>query len=231
MSEQITVDDYERGLGDKIAAISQGHLACALLLDTSGSMAGAPIQKLNEGLRLFKENVSKDPMARDRVDVALVTFDSSVQVLQDFVPVTKMDTPMLTPGGRTMMAEGVLKALELVQTRTSLYQAMGTPYHNPWIFMITDGASMSEEEAMQNAVARVTEAQNGRNGKLTFWAIGVGDYDSTELYRLTDMVVELDNVDFCTIFDWLSTSMTQIANSRVGTVVEPDKLPNNAKRV
>lgn len=231
MSEQITVDDYERGLGDKIAAISQGHLACALLLDTSGSMAGAPIQKLNEGLRLFKENVSKDPMARDRVDVALVTFDSSVQVLQDFVPVTKMDTPMLTPGGRTMMAEGVLKALELVQTRTSLYQAMGTPYHNPWIFMITDGASMSEEEAMQNAVARVTEAENGRNGKLTFWAIGVGDYDSTELYRLTDMVVELDNVDFCTIFDWLSTSMTQIANSRVGTVVEPDKLPNNAKRV
>lgn len=231
MSEQITVDDYERGLGDKIAAISQGHLACALLLDTSGSMAGAPIQKLNEGLRLFKENVSKDPMARDRVDVALVTFDSSVQVLQDFVPVTKMDTPMLTPGGRTMMAEGVLKALELVQTRTSLYQAMGTPYHNPWIFMITDGASMSEEEAMQNAVAGVTEAENGRNGKLTFWAIGVGDYDSTELYRLTDMVVELDNVDFCTIFDWLSTSMTQIANSRVGTVVEPDKLPNNAKRV
>ena len=214
MSEQISKIEYERGLGDKI-----------------GSMAGAPIQKLNEGLRLFKENVSKDPMARDRVDVALVTFDSSVQVLQDFVPVTKMDTPMLTPGGRTMMAEGVLKALELVQTRTSLYQAMGTPYHNPWIFMITDGASMSEEEAMQNAVARVTEAENGRNGKLTFWAIGVGDYDSTELYRLTDMVVELDNVDFCTIFDWLSTSMTQIANSRVGTVVEPDKLPNNAKRV
>lgn len=231
MSEQITKSEYERGLGDKIAAISQGHLACALLLDTSGSMAGAPIQKLNEGLRLFKENVSKDPMARDRVDVALVTFDSSVQVLQDFVPVTKMDTPMLTPGGRTMMAEGVLKALELVQTRTSLYQAMGTPYHNPWIFMITDGASLSEEKKMQDAVASVTEAQNGRNGKLTFWAIGVGDYDSTELYRLTDMVVELDNVDFCTIFDWLSTSMTQIANSRVGTVIEPDKLPNNAKRV
>lgn len=231
MSEQITKSEYERGLGDKIAAISQGHLACALLLDTSGSMAEAPIQKLNEGLRLFKENVSKDPMARDRVDVALVTFDSSVRVLQDFVPVTKMDTPMLTPGGRTMMAEGVLKALELVQTRTSLYQAMGTPYHNPWIFMITDGASMSEEKEMQNAVAKVTEAENGRNGKLTFWAIGVGDYDSTELYRLTDMVVELDNVDFCTIFDWLSTSMTQIANSRVGTVVEPDKLPNNAKRV
>lgn len=227
MSEQISMREF----GDKIAAISQGHLACALLLDTSSSMAGAPIQKLNEGLRLFKENVSKDPMARDRVDVALVTFDSSVQVLQDFVPVTKMDTPMLTPGGRTMMAEGVLKALKLVQTRTSLYQAMGTPYHNPWIFMITDGASLSEEEKMQEAVAGVTEAQNGGNGKLTFWAIGVGDYDSTELYRLTDMVVELDNVDFCTIFDWLSTSMTQIANSCVGTVVEPDKLPNNAKRV
>ena len=98
MSEQISMREF----GDKIAAISQGHLACALLLDTSGSMAGAPIQKLNEGLRLFKENVSKDPMARDRVDVALVTFDSSVQVLQDFVPVTKMDTPMLTPGGRSV---------------------------------------------------------------------------------------------------------------------------------
>jgi uncharacterized protein YegL len=56
--------------------------ACVLLLDTSGSMAGEKIDALNEGIRTFKEELQGDPLASRRVEVAIVTFDSQVQVVQ-----------------------------------------------------------------------------------------------------------------------------------------------------
>ena len=43
--------------------------AC-LLLDTSGSMGGAPIRELNEGLKAFRQELSQDSLAMKRVEDA-----------------------------------------------------------------------------------------------------------------------------------------------------------------
>src|SRR5207237_2832842 len=58
---------------------------CILLLDTSGSMQGAAIAALNEGLRAFQQDLANDSLASLRVEVAIVTFDSSVTVVQEWV--------------------------------------------------------------------------------------------------------------------------------------------------
>ena len=47
------------------------------------SMEGEPILALNQGLRAFKEDICKDSLASRRVEVAVVTFDSEVRVVQD----------------------------------------------------------------------------------------------------------------------------------------------------
>src|SRR5207247_10786959 len=62
----------------EIANPQQPHVATVLLLDTSGSMSGGKIAALNEGLTLFKQDVSTDDLACKRVDLAVVTFGSSV---------------------------------------------------------------------------------------------------------------------------------------------------------
>ena len=41
---------------------------CLLLLDTSASMGGEPIQALNDGLRVFKQDLMTDELARRRVE-------------------------------------------------------------------------------------------------------------------------------------------------------------------
>ena len=211
MSEQITKEQLFGG----IAAPSEPHMACVLLLDISSSMKGAPIQSLNEAIAKFKQQVCQDPLARKRVEVAIVTFETPAITLE--------------PGGQTHMAEAIQVAIDLVKKRTREYQGVGVPCFKPWIFMITDGVSMSTPEAMQEAAARIHEEESkGSNGRLKFWALGVDDYDKEEIFKLTDRVIELQQHEFTGIFDWLVDSMSAISKSQVGDRIELDHLPEGA---
>jgi uncharacterized protein YegL len=55
------------------------RVACVLLLDVSGSMAGSAIAELNAGLTTYKDELAADSLASKRVEVAVVTFGSVVQ--------------------------------------------------------------------------------------------------------------------------------------------------------
>jgi uncharacterized protein YegL len=81
-------------------------------------MSGAPIAALNEGLATFKENLAKDPLASKRVEIAVITFDSNVRLLQDFVTVNEFNSPVIGDlGPATYMCAGVNMALERVEGR------------------------------------------------------------------------------------------------------------------
>lgn len=230
MSEQT---NYEKLFGDKMTGFGEPHLACALLLDVSGSMGmgDRAIDKLNEGIKRFKESVSNDPIALKRVDVALVTFGTNVNVISDFTPIANMPTPELDAEGLTEMAAGIQTAIDLVKDRTHMYQQLGTPCHKPWIFMITDGASTSNPKDMETVARRIEYEENhGSHGKLTFWALGIDNYDKDELFKLTRRVMELRDEDFNGIFDWLSESMVCISQSQVGESVAFGDLPPNARK-
>ena len=58
---------------------------CVLVLDTSGSMnASGAINQLNDGLVAFKNNTMQDPVTRDRLEVAIVSFNSKIEVVQQY---------------------------------------------------------------------------------------------------------------------------------------------------
>src|SRR5438552_1535410 len=131
---------------------------CVLLLDTSGSMQGAPIAALNEGLRTFKDDLAQDPLASRRVEVAVVTFNNDVTVVEDFTTADNFQAPTLTASGQTHMGTGINKALDLLQARKAQYRANGIAYYRPWVFLITDGEPQGEPaEAIQRATQRIRE--------------------------------------------------------------------------
>jgi uncharacterized protein YegL len=187
---------------------------CVLLLDTSGSMHGKPIDALNEGLWVFKLEVCKDALAARRVEVAVVTFDDQVSVAQPFVGVEDFEPPMLTAQGLTHMGAGINKALDLVEGRKQQYKASGIAYYRPWIFMITDGEPQGEpDELVARAAHRIREAEAQK--RAAFFTVGVEGANLEHLRQIaTRHPVKLKGLNFRELFVWLSGSMQAVAQSK-----------------
>jgi uncharacterized protein YegL len=187
--------------------------ACVLLLDTSGSMNGTPINALNEGLLAFQQSIQEDSLASRRVEVAIVTFGSGgVQKIQDFVTGGDFAAPLLQAGGTTPMGEAIRLALEMVRERKATYRENGVLYYQPWVVMITDGAPTDEWKTAAQAV-RGEEAAKG----LSFFAIAVG---AANLQILSEISVrqpmKLDGLNFVELFVWLSQSQKRVSANKVG---------------
>lgn len=212
--------------GTGIAAPGEPHLACVLLLDTSGSMVGDPINSLNQAINDFKEQTSMDELAQKRVDIAVIEFNDSARVVQEFTPLPQLQPVCLSASGCTAMGEGINLAIDKVKERNRFYASMGTPCFKPWIFMITDGAPTDD---VTYARQRIQEEENkGTSGKLKFWAVGVPGYSKDVLTSLTKRCIALNEADFKGIFNWLSESMSIISVSRVDQNPQLANLPQDA---
>lgn len=192
---------------------------CVLLLDTSASMQGEPIAALNRGLQTFKDDLMRDPVAPKRVEMAIVTFDSEVNVVQDFVTADRFEPPTLTAQGLTHMGEAVHTALDLVQARKTRYRESGVSYYRPWVFMITDGRPQGELiDFVNGAVRRIRDDES--NKRVVFFAVAVEGADLHFLVELSVRIpLRLKGLNFNEMFVWLSRSMQAVADSKVGDQV------------
>lgn len=190
---------------------------CVLLLDTSGSMGGDPIESLNEGLRAFKEELQSDPLASKRVEVAVFTF-GPVKKVVDFVSAGSFEPPKLMADGLTPMAEAIVTALDALEQRKAAYKQNGVAYYRPWVFLMTDGEPTDEAALVEAAATRVKDAEKKKS--VAFFAVGVEDADMTALGKITTRTpLKLKGLAFRELFSWLSTSLQRVSQSQVGEAV------------
>ena len=203
---------------------NQPHMACLLLLDTSGSMYGEPINQLNAALNRFKIDVCEDKHTRDVLDIAIVEFNTNVNVVQEFRPVEQMIPVNLAASGGTNMADAVALALDMVDERARFYRRAGTEPYKPWIIMISDG------EADVSAIAP-TVRQREADGFVKFFSLGVDNYDSKTLHQLSgEKVMKLQGHDFSKFFDWVNKSMRSVSASSPGERPKGVPLPDNVDK-
>ena len=188
-----------------------------LLLDTSGSMSGQPIQELNRGLAAFKEDVQKDSQASLSVEVAMITFGSIAKLMQDFVTIDQFTPPILEVDGLTPMGAAIEYALDFLENRKQTYKDNGILYYRPWVFLITDG---TPTDSWDSAAQRLREAE--AQSRLSFFAVGVKDADMNILKQISPPErppVMLNGLDFRELFVWLSASMKRVSSGKVGQAV------------
>lgn len=194
---------------------------CVLLLDTSGSMAGERIAALNGGLVTFRNDITKDSLASRRVEIAIVSFNSEVRLIQDFLTMDKFQPPTLTASGQTHMGGAIERALDLTDARKKTYRENGISYYRPWIFMITDGTPEGEaDQIVQRAAARVKTKEAAKG--VAFFAVGVEGADMKRLAQIAVRTpIKLQGLKFGPMFVWLSASMQGVSHSDPDDVMVP----------
>lgn len=195
------------------------RVPCVLVLDTSGSMeTDGRIELLNEGVDICKRELAGDSLSAKRVEIAVVTFGGTANLLSDFATVDQFQPPRLKADGETPMGAAINLAVDLVTQRKQVYKQNGLGYYRPWIFLITDGAA-TDQETLRAASLRVQEGE--RQNAFVFYSVGVEGADFGELKRISRRTepLKLKGLSFRELFTWLSSSLSSVSKSTPGDAV------------
>ncbi len=184
------------------------RLPCVLVIDGSGSMAGPPIDELNAGLKLLEQELKKDDVASQRVQLLVIRFgddtgESGPEILSDWKDAIDFQAPVIHASGVTPMGEAVTLALAKIEEQKGRYRAHGTAYNRPWLFLLTDGEPTDSDWEQAAAASRQAE----QDGKVVFFGIAIGDANLDKLAKFSSRKpVRLQGLKFRELFVWLSQS-------------------------
>lgn len=174
-----------------------------LLLDTSGSMHGEPIEAVRNGMQTLVSSLLQDPHALESAYLSVITFAETAAQVVPLTELAQFQMPVLTASGTTSMGAALSLLAERVQQEVAKTTVDQKGDWKPIVFMMTDGA------ATDDLAAGIAAIKAAKLGALIACAAGPAA-DTTQLQKLTDSVLRLDTADSNTIrafFKWVSASI------------------------
>lgn len=184
--------------------------ACMLVLDTSGSMTGEPINELNKGVSHFIQAVQQDEVAGYSVEVGIISAGGNVRIEMPFTTAMDIDNiPKLQATGATPLGQAVQLALQSLDERKLEYQKAGVAYYQPWLVIISDG---EPTDSWQHIASQTKDLSNNR--KLVVLPLGVDGANLSILGEFSSKgAKKIAGLKFNEFFEWLSASMSRVSAS------------------
>ena len=140
-------DKYLRRHREELNASSAKVTPICIVVDTSFSMARyrdkngkTRMERLNEGIHQFLEEIKNDDILADSVEIAIVTFNTVAGTALAFSTIENIEGMIITAGNTAGdTPKGVEKALELLENEKNFLKANGKRYNQPWIVIMSDG--------------------------------------------------------------------------------------------
>lgn len=183
------------------------RLPVYLLIDSSGSMQGEPIQSVNVGIQSMLSALRQDPYALESVHLSLITFDNQVKEVLPLTPLDEaiIDDIVLPKSGATHLGEALNFLIDKVRMNVMLSNESNKGDFRPLLFIMTDG-SPSDLYVFKHAVPELKKCTFG-----SIIACAAGPKANVDyLKELTSTIVVLENMEsgaFAEFFKWVSSSI------------------------
>lgn len=180
------------------------RLPVYLLLDTSGSMSGEPIEAVKNGVQILVSTLRQDPYALETAYLSVITFDSSAKQVVPLTELSTFQTPNIIASGTTALGDALGLLASRIDAEVNKTTAEVKGDWKPLVFIMTDGNPTDDWTRGLEKLRKV------RTGVVVACAAGQGA-DTNILKQITEVVVALDTADSSTIkafFKWVSASVS-----------------------
>lgn len=193
------------------------RLPVYLLLDTSGSMMGEPIEAVKNGVQLLVSTLRQDPYALETAYISVITFDSTAKQIVPLTDIVSFNLPNIQASGVTALGDALDLVTKSIEKEVQKTTADTKGDWRPLVFLMTDG---SPTDNWQSKLVKFKQAKIG-----VVVACAAGHDASTDvLKQITEIVLQLDTADINSIkafFKWVSASIS----------VGSQKIENNKKEI
>lgn len=207
--------------------VNEPHQHVIFVLDRSISMNGKPLENLLLAINRFPQDVCQDPKAARVIETAVIAFNDQAEVVQDWRPITAMNSISLVAGGSTNISNALELAVKMCRERTNL---IPTECHKPAVVLITDGYGGDVSEVSKLIQQRIADK------KMQMWILCVKGYDEATVASLCQKdangnpkfvaeLVDENGYDFTQFFKMLSKSMKAVSVSSPGSNVHVNLPP------